>query len=104
MSTLQCFIIKSFDYILSWETYNIQVCFRCKKEGGHMQNLCLNCKKAYYCSEECKEKNAPVHEKVCEVLLEKALVISKVIEEIAINHKTYSQHIKFIQEIQGVIF
>lgn len=44
-------------------------CHRCSKRDRKLTTMCLDCKKAFYCTRLCKDMNLHLHEKLCKIYL-----------------------------------
>lgn len=69
-----------------------KICFRCKDDQSSVNAVCLNCKKAIYCTKKCMVKNSILHDYVCKYYIEKENSIKMFIEKFGENYKSYKQH------------
>lgn len=64
-------------------------CFRCNKE--EINTICIDCRKAFYCSPKCLEKNKEIHSIMCGIYIKKNPHIDTLVKSIKENFDTRYQ-------------
>lgn len=64
------------------------VCYRCKDKDKAITALCLDCRKAFYCSAKCLRKNRDIHLNTCLTYLEINPVIDNINKSLRENYES----------------
>ena len=92
-SLIQCMILGNLNiYNKVYDKGNVakfKICFRCKDETKKMTTLCLDCKRAFYCSSRCQEKNKYIHELICRNYMDKNPGILEIMAAMKENYELY---------------
>lgn len=74
--------------------YYNKICIRCRNQELEIKAYCIDCRKAYYCSQSCLKKNRDIHSKICRTFKEFHLVINAINKALTENEKTNQEQEK----------
>lgn len=97
---IQCFCLETVRMFQRVVNQRMKICYRCKNDDPSINAICLNCKRAIYCSKKCMKKNRILHEHFCKFYLEKSQTLRIMINQIIENQNSYEQHSYRLKEMR----